>query len=296
MHATKLLYKQRLIPIALLSAVVLLTASLSRTEPEPTYLGNFTQYFLAAIFTFFLTVVAYARDIMDILASYLLRHRSQHGTQAGTWAAVIGYVLLIGSMILIIRSGIFQKIILALQSAAFLASNQLGSLTGRAPASSLNASSFNPMLYYYTVILFLGIVIVSLGLFFGGLRTAYTGARDELRSAKSKVVRQEAIEIVRKASENLRSTGDYRAVILKCYRQMCQTLSENGFKIRLDETAREFSENVSGKLKLGSEAVRGLTFLFEEARYSAHQIEDEKRVTALHELNILEDALTRADS
>ena len=292
-----MLSKQTLIPIALLSAVVLLTASISRIEPEPTYLGNLAQYFLAAIFTvYILVVLAYARDIMDILASYLLRHRSQHGTQAGTWVGVLGYLILVGSIILIIRSGILQKIILALQGAASLAAIQLGSLTGPAHSSSLTAASFNPMLYYYTVTLFLVVVVVSVGLFFGGLRTAYTGARDELRSTNSKAVRKEAIEIVRKASENLRFSGEYRAIILKCYRQMCQTLSENGFTIRLDETAREFSEGVSSKLKLGSEAVRSLTFLFEEARYSAHQIEDEKRVAALHELNLLEDALIRADS
>jgi hypothetical protein len=146
------------------------------------------------------------------------------------------------------------------------------------------------------VILFLAIVFVSFGLFFGGLRTAYTWARDDLRPAKSRPVRQEALEIIRNASYSLRSNGEYRAVILRCYRQMCQMLSEDGFKIRLDETAREFSQNVSGKLKLGSEAVRCLTFLFEEARYSAHEIEDEKRVTALNELDLLERALTGTDS
>jgi hypothetical protein len=296
--ATKLLRKQTLIRIALISAVFLLTASVSRIRPEPTYLGNLAQYLLAAILTvYFLTVLAYGRDIMDTIASFLLRHRSQHPTQGGTWATVLGYFLLIGSMILIVRSGALQKIILALQqSATFLRSSSFGSLTGQAHSSSLNPSSFNPALYYYTVLLFLAIVAASFALFFGGLRTAYTWARDDLRSAKSRPVRQEALEIVRNASDSLRSNGEYRAVILRCYRQMCQMLSEDGFKIRLDETAREFSQNVSGKLKLGSEAVRGLTFLFEEARYSAHQIEDEKRVTALNELDILERALTGADS
>jgi len=294
--ATKLLSKQTLIPVALLSTVVLLTASISRTGPEPTYLGNLGQYFLAAVLTvFFLAALAYARDIMDALASFLLRHRAQHGTQEGTWAAVIGYVLVICAMIFLLRNGVLQKVILALQNAAFLAANQLGTLTGQANSPSLNAPSSNPTLYYYTVVLFLGIVVVSFGIFFGGLRTAYTWARDDIGSVKSKTMRQEAIEIVLRASENLRSTGEYRDAILKCYREMCQVLSENGFKIRRDETAREFSENVSTNLKLGSEAVRSLTFLFEEARYSAHQIEDEKRTTALHELNLLERALARAD-
>jgi len=292
-----LLHKQTLIPIALISAIVVLTASISRIGPAPTYLGNLEQYLLAAILTvYFLTVLAYGKEIMEMIASFLLRHRSQHPTQGGTWAALLGYVLIIGAMILVIRSGVLQKLILTLQrSAALLASNPLGTLNGRASSSSLTASSFNPTLYYYTVLLFLAIVAVSFGLFFGGLRTAYGWAREELRPIEPKIVRKEVLEIVRNTSDSLRSTGEYRTVILRCYGQMCQMLSENGFKIKLDETAREFSESVSGRLKLGSDAVRSLTFLFEEARYSAHQIEDENRVVALNELDILERALTRVD-
>ena len=74
---------------------------------------------------------------------------------------------------------------------------------------------------------------------------------------------------------------------------MCEMLSREGLNIRLDETAREFSAEASSKLRLGSDAVRSLTFLFEEARYSAHDIEEEKRTAALSELEILERALAR---
>ena len=233
---------------------------------------------------------------MEALASFLFRHRSQQPTQVGTWAALIGYLIIISSMVILIRSGFLQKILLALQqSAAFIASNSLGSTSGQAASSALTTSAFNPALYYYTAVIFLAIVTVSLGLFFGGLRTAYSWAREDLRQVKSSAAREEALGIVRRAAESLKATGEYRIVILRCYKQMCEMLSQNGLNIRLDETAREFSEKASSRLKLGSEAVRSLTFLFEEARYSAHNIEEEKRASALNELEILERALARAN-
>jgi len=162
--------------------------------------------------------------------------------------------------------------------------------------SPLTASSINPALYYYTVFIFLGIVLVSVTLFFGSLRTAYSWAREDLRSVKSTTLRREALDIVRRAAQGLKTTGEYREVILRCYKQMCEVLAEDGFSIGTNETAREFSKDVSMKLKVGGDAVRSLTFLFEEARYSAHPIENSKRDAALNELGILERALVRAGS
>jgi hypothetical protein len=278
-------------------AILVLTASISKVGPETAYLGNLAQYLVAGMLTLYLLVIlAYARLIMDALAGFLLRHRSQNPTSRGSWGVILGYVIAFAAIIILVRTGILQRIILLLeQSAALMAANSIGT-SGQGSASPLTASSINPTLYYYTVLIFLGVVVVSAALFFGGLRTAYSWAREDLRSAKSTSLRGETLDIVRKAAESLKTTGEYREVILRCYRQMCQVLSEDGFKIGMDETAREFSVDVSGKLKLGGDAVKSLTFLFEEARYSVHQMENDKRDTALNELDILERALTRAES
>jgi hypothetical protein len=76
---------------------------------------------------------------------------------------------------------------------------------------------------------------------------------------------------------------------------MCAILSDRGFLISPTQTAREFGENVSRKLELGGASVSGLTFLFEEARYSDHLIEDQKRHLAMDYLNSLERVLTSVD-
>ena len=245
---------------------------------------------------YLLVILAYARLIMDALAGFILRHRSQNPTSQGSWGVILGYVIAFAAIIILVRTRILQRIVLLLeQSAALMAANPIGA-SGQGSASPLTGSSINPVLYYYTVLIFLGVVVVSATLFFGGLRTAYSLAREDLRSTKSTSLRSDTLDIVRRAAESLKTTGEYREVILRCYRQMCQVLSEDGFKIGINETAREFSLDVSGKLKLGGDAVRSLTFLFEEARYSTHQMENDKRDAALNELDILERALARADS
>jgi hypothetical protein len=73
---------------------------------------------------------------------------------------------------------------------------------------------------------------------------------------------------------------------------MCEVLSGRGFIIRADQTAREFASTVSKKLSLGNDAVKGLTFLFEEARYSDHVINDDQRRLAVNKLGSLENALS----
>jgi len=297
MAAIGLPRKEALVPVALLVAILVLTASMSRVGSEQTYLGNLAQYLVAGMLTLYLLIIlAYAKVIMGFLASFLLRHRSQNPTSTGGWATILGYVIIFVVMIALVRAGVIQKLLLLLeQGAALMAAAPIGSFR-QGTISPLTASSINPALYYYTVFIFLGIVLVSVTLFFGSLRTAYSWAREDLRSVKSTTLRREALDIVRRAAQGLKTTGEYREVILRCYKQMCEVLAEDGFSIGTNETAREFSKDVSMKLKVGGDAVRSLTFLFEEARYSAHPIENSKRDAALNELGILERALVRAGS
>jgi len=72
---------------------------------------------------------------------------------------------------------------------------------------------------------------------------------------------------------------------------MCNVLLDCGFRIAPTQTASEFARNVSIRLGLGGSAVNGLTFLFEEARYSNHQIDDSRRADAISQLENLERSL-----
>jgi len=232
---------------------------------------------------------------MDALASYFTRHRGPQSMAGSTLAPILGYLIVIGSVLVLLRTGVLQRILFTLQNVASIVSNSAIYANGK-PASTLPMSTLNPGLYYYTGIIFIAIIIFSLVLFFGGIRTAYSWTREDMRSANPMAARQEALGIVRRAAQGLRASGEYRTIVLRCYKQMCEMLSQDGLNIRVDETAREFSGEVSSKLRLGSDAVRSLTFLFEEARYSAHDIDGGKRAAALNELEILEHVLSGSES
>ena len=162
---------------------------------------------------------------------------------------------------------------------------------GKAQETSIASAQTNPALLYYTLLVFGAVVLVSFGLFFGGLKTAYHMIREEHAPFPSVPARIEASKVIQKAAMSLKLTGDYRETILNCYRQMCNVLSERGFGIEPTQTASEFAHSVSIRLGLGGSAVNGLTFLFEEARYSNHQIDDSRRAEAINQLETLERSL-----
>jgi uncharacterized membrane protein len=186
-----------------------------------------------------------------------------------------------------------QRIIGAVQAALAVTSAALRIGQG-APFAA--GSSPNLYLYYYILLVFGAIVLVSFGLLIGGLQMAQRWAREERAFQSIETARHGALMAVQRAAMNLRLAGDYKETILNCYRQMCHVLSHHGFQIVAHETASEFSDSVSSRLGLGGDSVRGLTFLFEEARYSDHQIDDAKRAKALNQLESLEHLLGEASS
>ena len=275
---------------ALLGLILLFTVIATGSEPKPILIGALAQYLLPALLTLYLLVVLYnARAIIELLASFLLGNRKQEGT-GHSWMVVIGYAIgVIIVLVFFISFPRLQKMLGAVQAAVAGTWAIFGLTPGLPP--QIAATSTNLYLFYYIVLLFIAIVLVSFTLLFGGIRTAYRWAREEHSQLNTKLVRQETLRVVQKAARDLRLTGDYRETILNCYLQMCHVLSLHGFRIGLQETASEFSNKVSDKLGLGGDSMRGLTFLFEEARYSDHSIDDTKRASAINQLETLERSL-----
>ncbi len=91
--------------------------------------------------------------------------------------------------------------------------------------------------------------------------------------------RQEAAAVMARAREELAVGGDYRVAVLRCYRDMVKLLAGKGVRDEEHLTAREFEALASTELELGSE-LRELTALFEEARYSHHDVAEGQRERA----------------
>lgn len=93
--------------------------------------------------------------------------------------------------------------------------------------------------------------------------------------------RKIAAEVVRKAVRQLETGGDYRTAVLACYQRMCSFLERQGVRSQETKTAREIEEEALRRLGLSQGSVDVLTGLFEEARYSAHEVGPAQRDRAV---------------
>jgi hypothetical protein len=225
-----------------------------------------------------------------MLAAFLLLPRAPQGRRTQSLiTAILAWVIVIALAVVVLRPEFTRLIANAFQQTAQLLASTLNVFSqpiqiGVQP----NPSASYVALYYYTIVVFGAIILVSFSLLLGALRKAYVENRDLPTDLRLK---ESALDIIKGTRSKLEARQKYTEAIFECYRQMCEILSEKGHNIQPAQTPREFAQNVSRKLDLKADSVKGLTFLFEEARYSNHNIGDEKRGMALNYLRSLEHAL-----
>jgi hypothetical protein len=285
--------KQTLAEAALLIIVLALTAFTVGGTPRAPVLGALAPFVLPSVFTlYFLAMLVYGKRIIQSLAQFFSRKpKGDIQQKTSLLSTILSYAILIVVLFILIRTGAVQRLVTSLQQNLVIVPSsglQPGGISQLTPSSP---SLLGIALYYYTAIIFAAVAALSLLLFFGGLHMALRTSTPNVAQEEDEQLRQETLQVVRDAVTGLRAESKYQDAILRCYKQMCTALSEHGLRIREDETAREFASSVSGRLRLGGDAVNGLTFLFEEARYSNHEMGDNKRSMALNELDSLEHAL-----
>lgn len=92
------------------------------------------------------------------------------------------------------------------------------------------------------------------------------------------------------ALDELRSGGDFRSVILRCYAEMCQVLiQQRGIKREQGVTPREFETSLM-LAGMPPQPVRKLTSLFERVRYGSESAAPEEEQEALSALEDIAEA------
>jgi uncharacterized membrane protein len=280
---------------ALLCVIVIFTILAAGYRPKPVLIGDFAEFLIPALLTIYLLVLLYsARAIMELLASFLLGNRQRDDSRGRSWMVVIGYAVGTILIILLVRSAALANLLGVVEKAVAATSAAL--TAGQSLPAQRTVSAASRYVFYYIVLIFVAIVVASFSLLIGGVHTAYRWVREERFPVDREKLRLETLQVVQRAAKDLIATDDYRGTILNCYREMCNVLSVHGFHTELHETASEFSRAVSAKLGLGGESVRGLTLLFEEARYSDHAMGNAKRAEALNQLESLERSLGAVSS
>jgi hypothetical protein len=99
--------------------------------------------------------------------------------------------------------------------------------------------------------------------------------------------------IIKRALYNLSTGDEYRKTIFDAYRKMCAHLEDYGYTRYDHVTPREFARAMKLALPLDTEAIRALTRIFEEARYSNHSMGALSRQAAIDNLRFIERELDK---
>ena len=127
---------------------------------------------------------------------------------------------------------------------------------------------------------FLGLLVVGGLVVVQAIRVSMKETR-ELYTADSIAKREEGLLAVQQAIKILDDArADPRSRIISCYQHLIATVSRLGAPVSDDLTARELETAIRSTFLVEESATSDLTKLFEEARYSLHEIVDEDAVRA----------------
>lgn len=131
-------------------------------------------------------------------------------------------------------------------------------------------------------------IIIAVYLFAASSR-ALPALLDAARSREPERARRrlEAAHVVTRTLLDLEAGGDFRTAVMACYQRMCSLLERKGVARQETLTPREIEGRALAELGLSQASVDDLTGLFEEARYSDHEIGPAQRDRARECLNAI---------
>jgi uncharacterized protein DUF4129 len=140
---------------------------------------------------------------------------------------------------------------------------------------------------------FLGLIIVcSLVV----ARSLFVGLQESRGEVMQQIAasQERGLEAVRDAINIVSDTeiSDPRAKIINCYQCLVTAATDLGAALTPDETARELERKLSRIFLLDGPAMKELTGLFEEARYSLHTITEDDSMAAKQYLLEIEEDMT----
>jgi len=136
--------------------------------------------------------------------------------------------------------------------------------------TGLQEGKGNNVVIYGVAIILLGSAVALI------LLTFYYLSTMRRRNRMGKIEKEEVSEIVRRTMEELWTGNDPRSSIIRCYGDMCSLLEKRPAIVDSPAlTPREFLDEAEERIPVSKEGLEELTFLFEEARYSPHELSEE---------------------
>lgn len=138
-------------------------------------------------------------------------------------------------------------------------------------------------------IAFMAIMVLCLVIFLRAM--AQLRSNEPVLLQYDSTVAEETIGVLRKGTKDLQMGDDHRTSILVCYRRLCEIFEPKETMAHRLLTARELREHMVKQFRLAEQPISLLTELFEEARYSSHQISIEMKDRAIKALGEIESYL-----
>jgi hypothetical protein len=291
----------RLLPF--LVALVLLAfalGSLSRSQPGGStlllhstwliYVVDFLPIVGFGLIAVMLAVLVYNwRAISDAIGFGIAGRRKDQRKKSQTVKLIVWMVTWAIAIVVLLDKcgGIFcktpsQSASLSKQTASSVSS------TGQVPSlplidAALQLSAVIQSNWFYVA--FLGLLVVSGLIIARGFKVSLDETRAEAAGQILEIQQegaaavQDAIRIMEAETE-----ADPRTKIIMCHQRMIKAAQHRGTIVTSDLTARELERAIRKMLRLKGSAIGDLTGLFEEARYSKHEITPEHAESAHHYL------------
>ncbi len=237
------------------------------------YLGPFV--ILGAMVALIVLIGLNYRDLGAAIGYGMARRRKmrKRGSRYSTLVAMFFWALAIGVLIQT-KGSIFNPIHAANST---IARNIVGENT--TPPNLFQAGGILPAVSSlvqnaWFSLAFLGLLVVGGVILVESFRVSLKETRD-LRIEELQAKQEQGLQAVQEAIKLVTDpASDPRSRIIACYQYLVATVSRLGAPVSSDLTARELDRAVRSTFALKGPATSELTQLFEEARYSLHEISD----------------------
>lgn len=116
-------------------------------------------------------------------------------------------------------------------------------------------------------------------------------ASDEEDEDEGEEIESDISSTVDKAISELHEGKDIESTIMRCYQRMCLILEEEGAENEEFMTPREFEKSATENLAVPTSKVSDIREIFEMAKYSSHQLDEEMKERVVKDLRDLRNEL-----
>lgn len=162
---------------------------------------------------------------------------------------------------------------------------------GGAQLPTLPDGATQPIESYEPGIAWLPVAIAVALVFAAALGYLLSRRKQPPRSDAREELGRELADVLDDALDDLRGEADARRAVIAAYARMEQVLTAHGVARHPSETAEEYLERVLAGLDLPPASARRLTGLFEQAKFSHHEVDAAMKESAIGALEQVRDEL-----